>query len=409
MKQGIQSNGNSTALLKKSSKEQDFEYVIAPLTEAEFYSDFYEKKVCRIHRNQADYYKNLLSVELLDEVLHSHPLSYPNAKLVNASKESPPNPESYTTAGNNIIHKAKFLKQFSEGSTMVFSALHDHLPSLNLFCNTMSQYFSHDFQTNIYCTPPDAQGFHTHYDTHDVFILQIEGSKKWRIYESPLVLPLKTQPFDDQKPGKIVEEFILNAGDMLYVPRGIMHDAVSNNVTSMHITAGLLAYSWSEFLIEAILHLSKKDEGFRRNLPVGFGYNPKGSDAKDTLQKLLDSLVKNINVEKGFDRFFKELISNDNPNFPGQLRQVMSLSDLSIDSEIRKLPNVNYEVSANSKKILIHLYGQELEFPTFTEPAVAFLEQNDSFKVADLPDCMDDAGKIVFVKRLVKEGLLNVL
>ncbi|HXH18764.1 MAG TPA: cupin domain-containing protein [Chitinophagales bacterium] len=389
-------------------REYDFLHLVAPLTETQFYSEFYEKKVCNIKRNQADYYKNLLSVELLDNVLYSQPLIFPRTKLVNAAYDLPLDPKLYTS-DQHKIHKAKFLKHFSEGSTMVFSGLHDHLPSLGLFCSYMSKYFSHEFQTNVYCTPPNSQGFKTHYDTHDVFILQIEGSKKWRFYESPIQLPLKTQPFIDHKPGKLQQEVILRAGDLLYIPRGIMHDAISNNELSIHITAGLLGYTWSDFLVEAVLDLAHKDFRFRKNLPIGFGNKRIAAKAKPIFQELMNSFASKTRLTDGFERFYYEFISHKNPNLPGQLRQIMLLSNISCDSTVQRLTNVIFKISENSKKIIIHLFGQNLEFPAFTKPAIRFLEQHEVFKISELPNCMNDKGKIVFAKRLVKEGLLHVL
>ena len=71
--------------------------------------------------------------------------------------------------------------------------MHKYIPSLRNFANNLANEYGHFFQTNLYLTPPNAQGFKTHYDSHDVFILQIHGKKKWRFYNTPIKLPLKEQ------------------------------------------------------------------------------------------------------------------------------------------------------------------------------------------------------------------------
>ncbi|MCL4675526.1 MAG: hypothetical protein KJZ59_05775, partial [Pararhodobacter sp.] len=78
------------------------------------------------------------------------------------------------------------------------------------FCRALESVLSCDLQTNIYLTPDNAQGFRTHYDSHDVIVLQTHGSKTWNIYESPLELPLRSQAFDPQgfTPGKIIDTFV---------------------------------------------------------------------------------------------------------------------------------------------------------------------------------------------------------
>ena len=79
------------------------------------------------------------------------------------------------------------------GATLVLSQMHEvHLP-LGRFCRGLEQIFLHPAQCNIYLTPPGAQGFRTHYDTHDVLILQVQGEKLWR-YWPHAVSAVREQP-----------------------------------------------------------------------------------------------------------------------------------------------------------------------------------------------------------------------
>ena len=85
---------------------------------------------------------------------------------------------------------AKVYQLFQEGSTIALAFLDTVVPALTLFCRTLENELCHPCQTNVYLTPPGAQGAKPHYDTHDVFVLQVEGSKKWTIYGTPVDLPL---------------------------------------------------------------------------------------------------------------------------------------------------------------------------------------------------------------------------
>jgi ribosomal protein L16 Arg81 hydroxylase len=97
------------------------------------------------------------------------------------------------------------------------------LPSLANLCRAVERTFSSHFQTNIYLSPPHAQGFKTHFDSHDVFVLQVSGSKLWTLYDTGVVLPLRGQAFDPDKhaPGPPTRELTLHSGDVLYCPRGL--------------------------------------------------------------------------------------------------------------------------------------------------------------------------------------------
>ena len=334
-----------------------FEWIIDPIGEKEFYSKFYEKKICRIERTNADYYKSLLSLEVVDEVLHSQKLSYPKINMVNSGVETPIDAELFTSSNGETINSAKLLKQFAEGASIVLSGLHDHVSSLGTFVDYMFKHFSHKFQTNVYLTPANSQGFKTHYDTHDVFILQIEGSKKWRIYNNPIELPLQSQPYNDEgEPGELQEEFILNAGDMLYIPRGVMHDAESNEEISLHITGGLLGYTWTDFLIESILHLAKSDVEFRKFIPIGFAVQQKDDEANVHFKKLLSALAERGKPEEGLDRFFYELMADKGPNLLGQLNQINLLPKISLESEVMVRSNLIYKVTENDDKVITKPY-----------------------------------------------------
>ena len=73
---------------------------------------------------------------------------------------------------------------------------------------------------NVYLTPPGTQGFAPHFDDVDVFILQLEGKKHWRLYEPKPEdrLPrFSSRNFTQNEIGDPCLETTLDAGDMLYV------------------------------------------------------------------------------------------------------------------------------------------------------------------------------------------------
>ena len=119
--------------------------------------------------------------------------------------------------------------------------MHERLPSLAALCRAVERTFSSHFQTNIYLSPRNAQGFKTHYDSHDVFVLQVSGSKHWTLVRhASIELPLRGQGFDPEKhiPGPPTREFTIQAGDVLYCPRGLFHAARATDEVSLHITLG---------------------------------------------------------------------------------------------------------------------------------------------------------------------------
>ena len=137
---------------------------------------------------------------------------------------------------------------------MVLQGLHRVWPPIIALCQQLAAELGHPVQANAYVTPPQNQGFSNHYDVHDVFVLQIEGEKRWQIHAPVLEAPLRDQPWNDrraaverraQEPPLI--EAVLRPGDCLYLPRGFLHAATALGGVSTHLTIGV--HSWTRYAL----------------------------------------------------------------------------------------------------------------------------------------------------------------
>ena len=87
--------------------------------------------------------------------------------------------EDYTLAdaeNPGSLDLPRVYELYRAGATISIRHLHESLLELAALCRAVEQMFSGHFQTNIYLSPPNAQGFGTHFDSHDVFVLQVVGS-----------------------------------------------------------------------------------------------------------------------------------------------------------------------------------------------------------------------------------------
>jgi 50S ribosomal protein L16 3-hydroxylase len=107
----------------------------------------------------------------------------------------------------------------------------------------------------------DGGGVGPHFDSYDVFLLQAHGQRRWRIgRQKDLSLqpgvPLKIlQNFEPE------EEFVLNPGDMLYLPPKFAHDGVALG-ECMTWSIGFRAPQEGELARELLLGLA--DDAFER-------------------------------------------------------------------------------------------------------------------------------------------------
>lgn len=386
--------------------DASLEWLIHPITKDEFFCEYWEKKPLIVKRRQSDYYADLLSLDRVDSALTTLALKHPNVTLKNAERKV--TADDYTLDGE-ALDVAKVYQLFREGSTITLAYLDDLIPSLASFCRGLEKEFSFPFQANVYLTPGKAKGARHHYDTHDVFVLQVANSKQWSLYGTPIQLPLSGQDFDDAVHGRgpVSCEFQLDPGDLAYVPRGLVHDARSADEVSLHITVGVLAYTWSDLLLELVADAGLNDVDFRRSLPPGFAQQPfDRSEARETVRALLQKVAGNPNFDAIFDRFVDNFITACPPLLSGQMSQIVLAENLTLDSVVgARTGSVSY-VRTEPQSTTVDCYGRKITFPRHVDEAVRFALVTARFVVSEIPGGLDDDSKLTLARRLIREGLL---
>ncbi len=393
----------------------DFDWSIAPVSREAFFSDSFEKKHLVVHRNDPTYYSQLVSVDDIDRVVTTMGLSVPEVNVVQANASITPEDFAYESG---FVDAVRVNQLFADGATIIMSNLQERLPTLARFCRALENVFSSRIQTNIYLTPAHSQGFRAHYDNHDVLVLQVEGTKEWRIYDHPVELPLNTQAFDPHAVpiGEQTDSFILEPGDMCYVPRGLTHDAVATDQTSLHITTGLMTRTWADLVTEAVVAAAHKDPAFRASLPPGHAggdFDAAGGLAKmeETFADLLKRLQDQASLPELVEDIRSEFIGNRVPRVPGQMRQLARLAELTASSDVGAQPQLIFQLADRTDAegnpvVQVSCQGAEIFLPAHTKPALEVCLAEPRFTVRDLPGDLDEDGKLVLVKRLIREGLM---
>ena len=127
---------------------------------------------------------------------------------------------------DDVIQPNRVLELHAAGASMVLQGLQFTDPHLARVANNLALDLGHAVQVNAYLSPAAARGLELHFDYHDVFVLQLDGRKRWRVWE-PLERtrrPVRAGPrvpmptFDEL--GEPALDLTLTAGDCLYLPRG---------------------------------------------------------------------------------------------------------------------------------------------------------------------------------------------
>jgi lysine-specific demethylase/histidyl-hydroxylase NO66 len=357
-----------------------------------------------VARDEPGRFDDLLSEADVERLVCSTGLRYPAFRLVREGGQL--DVGAYTadvpwrppfTAAADVPRLAS---EWEAGATIVLQALHVHWQPLAVFCRQLEAALGHGVQANAYWTPRGSQGFAVHHDTHDVLVLQVAGEKRWLLYDPLLELPLKHQRWSQAlgEPGEPTDDLVLRAGDTLYLPRGWLHQAETSATDSLHLTIGITAYTWLD-AVRAALAECEDELPFRRGVANG------ASGADELLESLRDKLTPE-DVERRRRRRFLE---GRRPIREDALTQLRALERLDGQTLVERRPTVVADLEEDEEGVALVFEGTRLGLPAHARAELAAcFEAEEPFRADELPGELDDAGRLVLVRRLVREGFLRV-
>jgi ribosomal protein L16 Arg81 hydroxylase len=296
-----------------------FADLLVPVRPETFFERYWESQPLHVRRPQSDYYAQFLTNRDVEAVISSGGLRYPAIQLARGGGFFPPETFTRTIRSGGdfftgIPDLDRIRAEYESGATISLPGFHRAWEPLGTLAAAIEAEFDHAVHANVYITPGNAIGFSPHYDTHEVFVLQIAGGKRWRIHKPPLPLPHRSQPFDPRGyvPSAPLCELDLVPGDLLYLPRGFVHTTRTSDKSSVHVTLGITVYTWIELLTEWV-QLSKHSPNFRRALPPGFaGREDVRRSLADRLRRISAELQSIIDCDTFLDGFSNRVRSARN-------------------------------------------------------------------------------------------------
>lgn len=388
---------------------QFFNNIIAPYTIGDFFKTYHEKDILYINRNDENYYKHILTTTEISDYLERQDVFYPSLRIVKNGKEIP-NAEytlKSTPIGHHrkdgIINTDKAFALFNDGATFVIQAGQRYFNNLSHCCLGVSQIFKSPVQANLYITPNKAQGFNPHWDTHDVFVLQISGTKTWHLYGFEKELPTKNQTFVSKGYSKEpIQTIQLFPGDFLYVPRGYVHDAVADDGISSHITIGVLSFTWARYFNEIFPQLEEFKE-FREAVPFWNG------DIAALIKEktaLLKEKLSELDFDKGLERLDKSYRTAQPQPVHHYFESIRNMKTLSADTNLALNEGIIYNFIENEQGRAIQLLGKTIQLADAVKPAIDYLFSHKKFSIKNLP--LAEAAATELITQLIKESVVYI-
>jgi bifunctional lysine-specific demethylase and histidyl-hydroxylase NO66 len=362
-------------------------------------------------------YDGLLSLSDVDAALSGHGLRRPSVRLVRDGEVI--DPTSWTrrvrtgaVTVDDAIDPGRVLDHFASGATVVLQSLHRWWPPIARFCRELETDLGHAVQANAYLTGPRAVGLAPHHDTHDVFVLQLHGTKQWTVREPLVEAPLRRHRSDAdvaaRQPVRLTAELV--PGSCMYLPRGFVHSAQAQEGSSLHLTLGVLATTAAD-VVRRVAHLAGDHPALRRSLPAGWATDPAmaGQVVKDIVAELV-SFVGSLDPDEIADSMAERFAASREPSLVGRLVDLDRLSTLDDRTVITRRDRIGPGVvDAHDQLVRLRTADRTVELPAALAPVVSRLLDGRSRTVGELADALDAPSRLVLVRRLVREGLLTIV
>jgi hypothetical protein len=381
----------------KGMAETLLDRLLAPVTRATFLAEYHEKAPLCASSGEPHRFASLLTLEAVDAFMASADLRHDMLRLV--ARGDLVEPARYVGPDGRVLPGA-VAQSYLRGATIILPQLDLSFASVAEHCRALEVDLSAAVQANAYLTPASAQGFDPHYDQHDVFILQIAGSKRWRLYDRSADAAAGA-PFvrGASVPGPLSAEHVLSAGDCLYIPRGMVHEATNEgSEPSLHLTLGVHARSWGDLVLQAVAALVRTDAAFQRALPPGFATQAQARRAaEDKFAELLGRLGSEPRLDKALDDLAREFLQRQRPNIAGLLAAPRP------SGRLRARPLLQWWIGEEAGDVILTGPGGDLRFARSDEAAVREALSGQPFDPARLP-CPDPAR---MTERLWANGYLE--
>jgi len=311
------------------------------------------------------------------------------------------------------VSDARVLDLVLDGATIVLQALHRTWEPVMALCSQLSAELACPVQANAYITPPSSQGFDDHYDVHDVFVLQLAGTKHWRVHEPVHAWPLPDQAWTQHREAleqRSTEDplldVVLRPGDCLYLPRGTVHAARTTESVSAHLTIGVHPVTVHAVARE-LLTLAAADPAMRAALPLGAGPgSPELADAVVTVLAVLQGALAEVPLQAAVDALADAVLPQTRPSPLAPLAQAEVVRALTDATPVVVRPGLQWHLSERAGALRLRLPEQALELPSTEEPALRALLAGPPLRASDLGAMGAQIDALGLISRLLRAGVL---
>jgi ribosomal protein L16 Arg81 hydroxylase len=370
------------------------ESLLDPIDPIEFREQYYGKQPLLI-RGNPEKFANLFGWADLNQLLNTAPYPHPHVYI------SHPRKREVASSPDSIIERCR------AGTALIVSKLDVYDPKVGELARGLEAETGEPMTVTMILSQPAQTVFVTHWDANDVFVLHIDGRKGWSVWDRTIEKPVvDMEEVLYPRPPHPTIECEMTPGDVLYIPRGHWHQALSQTGSSLHLSIVVVARTGIDFVTWLRDEL-RNDVRFREELPLTFASEPaevREARLREYVTRLGDALVSRFRDEETLQSFMRHCVVADRDvrrvKFPAQLFEApgaqLRVRRFSRPARQRFVLNDG----PADDQITLGVWGQTLHFPKSARPLLEFVLSRTEFA---LEDAQAHAGG------LTEEGIREVL
>jgi len=368
----------------------NFQHLLGNFKQSTFFEAYWGKSPLLIKAEDRNSYLPI-SNDGLNQFFGNSRLSYPYIKLFLEGESLPFEEFRNQKMGPNswVVDMDKVFDFVYKGYSLSVNSLDRMDAKLSTFCAELTMELRTGFWANIYVSPSNGKCFKKHMDDHDVFALQVSGKKSWTIH----------QPNADSI------EFMLEQGDLLYIPKGFAHEADADNSHSVHLTLAADFKTYNDLIKEMWKEL-KMESAFEKRLDL-FSTNEDKSllEFKELLQ---DKLILG-NLKRWRKKIAESVGSNSKASAGKRFDKWLKLERMDENTWLMVHPDARIlPPTADGFSITIQVSEKEVSLPLFFKEIMEEVNDLERFRVVDIRSQLSLQKLLTVFKKLILEGAIAI-
>ena len=128
----------------------------------------------------------------------------------------------------------------------------------------------------------------------------------------------------------------------------------------------------------------------------------------ETFRQLAATLVEDADVNSAVEKVAARFVSSRQPLLDGALSSANRVEAITPTSAVKRRTDIIFRITRDQETVTLSFYGKKIQLPAYTEPSLRYIVQTTRFTVRDIPGEIDDAGKVVLVRSLLRQGFLTL-